>query len=68
MFEGLVTMEELGSILQTLEEHPSKEEIQEMINEVDCNANGTMDFDEFLSIMAKKMKVVMSTFEEIVVS
>ena len=60
MFVGLVTMEELRSIIQTLEEHPSKEEIQDMINEIDCNGDGVIDFDEFLSIMAKKMKVVMT--------
>ena len=27
-----------------------------MINEVDADGNGTIDFPEFLSIMAKKMK------------
>lgn len=30
--------------------------LQDMINEVDQDGNGTIDFDEFLVMMAKKMK------------
>ena len=51
-------MEELTGIIQTLDENPTKEEIGDMINEVDCDGNGTIDFDEFLNIMARKMKVI----------
>lgn len=32
--------------------HPS----QDMINEVDADGNGTIDFPEFLTMMARKMK------------
>jgi len=28
-----------------------------MINEVDADGNGTIDFPEFLTLMARKMKV-----------
>ncbi len=28
-----------------------------MINEVDADGNGTIDFPEFLNLMARKMKV-----------
>ena len=31
-------------------------ELQDMINEVDADGNGTIDFPEFLSLMARKMK------------
>merc|ERR1712174_176935 len=31
-------------------------ELQDMINEVDADGNGTMDFPEFLSMKARKMK------------
>ncbi|EXB26550.1 Calmodulin-like protein 11 [Morus notabilis] len=56
--DGFITMEELISIIQSLDERPKREEIQEMINDVDCDCdgNGTIDFDEFLNIMARKMK------------
>ena len=30
--------------------------IQDMINEVDADGNGTIDFPEFLTMMARKMK------------
>ena len=50
-------MEELTSIVQSLDERATREEIQDMINEVDSDGNGTIDFDEFLNIMARKMKV-----------
>lgn len=32
-------------------------ELQDMINEVDADGNGTIDFPEFLSLMSRKMKV-----------
>jgi len=30
-----------------------------MINEVDADGNGTIDFPEFLTLMARKMKVTL---------
>uniref|UniRef100_A0A4X1VR86 EF-hand domain-containing protein n=1 Tax=Sus scrofa TaxID=9823 RepID=A0A4X1VR86_PIG len=30
--------------------------LQDMINEVDADGNGTIDFPEFLTMMARKMK------------
>ena len=35
---------------------PTEAELQDMINEVDADGNGTIDFPEFLSLMARKMK------------
>lgn len=51
-------MAELAAVIHSLNEHPTKEEIQEMINEVDNDGDGTIDFEEFLGIMARKMKVI----------
>merc|ERR1712137_222973 len=39
--------------------------LQDMINEVDADGNGTIDFPEFLSLLARKMKDV-DTEEELV--
>ena len=55
--EGYITMEELATIIQSLNENPTKEEVQDMIGEVDADGSGTIDFEEFLNIMARKMKV-----------
>lgn len=54
---GVITMEELAAVIHSLNERPSKEEIQEMINEVDSDGSGTVHFDDFLNIMARKLKV-----------
>lgn len=51
-------MEELATVIHSLNEHPTKEEVQEMISEVDTDGNGTIDFEDFLGIMARKMKVI----------
>ncbi|KAF5930444.1 hypothetical protein HYC85_031317 [Camellia sinensis] len=53
---GFITMEELAMVIQSLNEHPTKEEVQDMINEVDTDGNGTIDFDEFLNVMGRKLK------------
>ncbi|KAG2693751.1 hypothetical protein I3760_08G110600 [Carya illinoinensis] len=55
--DGYITMEELATIIQSLNENPTKEEVRDMIGEVDADGNGTIDFEEFLNIMARKMKL-----------
>lgn len=51
-------MEELATVIQTLDGNPTKEEVQDMISEVDVEGNRTIDFEDFLNIMATKMKVI----------
>lgn len=54
---GLITMDELGVMIQSLDQHPTEEEIRDMISEVDSSGNGTIDFEKFLNIMSRKAKV-----------
>eukprot|EP00438_Fugacium_kawagutii_P009822 Skav212323 [mRNA] locus=scaffold3374:166035:166867:- [translate_table: standard] len=42
--------------MRSLGQNPTEAELQDMINEVDADGNGTIDFPEFLSLMARKMK------------
>jgi calmodulin len=35
---------------------PTEEEVKEMIKEVDDDSDGEVDFDEFMQLMAKRMK------------
>ena len=42
--------------MKSLGQNPSDEELQEMVNEVDVDGNGEIDFEEFLLMMAKKMR------------
>lgn len=55
-------MEELATVIRSLDQNPTEEELQDMINEVDSDGNGTIEFVEFLTLMAKKMKVSISSF------
>lgn len=42
--------------MTSLGQTPTKEELADMINEVDADGNGEVDFDEFLTMMATKTK------------
>jgi len=53
---GCITVEELATVIRSLDQNPTNEELQDMINEVDADGNGTIEFVEFLNLMAKKMK------------
>ncbi|XP_022720056.1 calmodulin-2/4-like isoform X1 [Durio zibethinus] len=55
-FIGCITMEELAIAIKSLDQDPTEEELQNMINEVDTDGNGTIEFGEFLNLMARKMK------------
>ena len=42
--------------MRSLGQNPTEAELQDVINEVDADGNGTIDFPEFLNLMARKMK------------
>ena len=44
--DGCITTKDIGD----------EAELQDMINEVDIDGNGTIDFKEFLGLMARKMR------------
>ncbi|KAK2986049.1 hypothetical protein RJ640_011490, partial [Escallonia rubra] len=53
---GCITVEELATVIRSLDQNPTEEELHGMINEVDADGNGTIEFVEFLNLMAKKIK------------
>uniref|UniRef100_A0A0D9XTM5 EF-hand domain-containing protein n=1 Tax=Leersia perrieri TaxID=77586 RepID=A0A0D9XTM5_9ORYZ len=53
--DGCISREELATVLTSLGMAPSQEDLQDMIVAVDEDGNGTIEFDEFLSIMKKKL-------------
>ncbi|KGG50401.1 calmodulin [Mitosporidium daphniae] len=56
--DGRITIQELGRVMHALGQHPSESEISDMLNEVDADGDGTIDFFEFLTMMARKVKDV----------
>ncbi|OCL00910.1 calmodulin [Cenococcum geophilum 1.58] len=55
---GEITSEELGEMMRSLGLEPSETELQDIINEVDLDNTGSIDFDEFVTMMAKRVPKV----------
>jgi calmodulin len=62
---GTIPTKELGTVLRSLGQNPTEEELQETINEIDADGSGDVDFSEFLTMMARKMKDTDYSEEEI---
>ncbi|KAG5574173.1 hypothetical protein H5410_063939 [Solanum commersonii] len=56
LIPSCITTKELGTVMRSLGQNPTEAELQHMINEVDADGNRTIDFPEFLNLMARKMK------------
>ncbi|XP_020899584.1 calmodulin [Exaiptasia diaphana] len=56
---GTITTRELGAIMRSLGENPTELELQQMINSVDCDGNGLMDFEEFTKLMVTQNQFMM---------
>ncbi|KAJ8308440.1 hypothetical protein KUTeg_013314 [Tegillarca granosa] len=52
--DGRITPQELGAVLKSLGQNPTDLELRDLINEVDADGNGTIEFNEFLTMMSKK--------------
>jgi len=63
--DGTITTKELGTVMRSLGQNPTEAELTDMIAEVDQNGNGQIDFNEFLTMMSRKMQEN-DTEEEIV--
>ena len=54
--DGTIDAKELGTVMRSLGQNPTEAELNDMINEVDDDGNGNIEFNEFLKMMAAKMK------------
>ncbi|KAL2827217.1 hypothetical protein BDW59DRAFT_58662 [Aspergillus cavernicola] len=53
---GDITASELGEVMRSLGQNPTDTELQDIIDELDVDRTGTIDFDEFLIMMSRKVK------------
>jgi calmodulin len=53
---GTISFKELGSMMKSLGQNPSDQELRDIISEVDLDGNGYIDFNEFVMIMHKRSK------------
>lgn len=54
--DGAITMAELGVVMRSLGQRPTETELRDMVSNVDQDGNGSIEFNEFLQMMSKKMK------------
>ncbi|XP_068453383.1 troponin C, skeletal muscle [Clinocottus analis] len=53
---GDISTKELGQVMRMLGQNPSREELDAIIEEVDEDGSGTIDFEEFLVMMVQQLK------------
>jgi len=51
--DGRITTKELGTVLRSLGQNPTDIELQDLINQVDYNRNGVIEFDDFVDLMMR---------------
>jgi calmodulin len=53
--DGVITTKELGDVMRSLGQKPTESDLQDMINEVDADGSGTIDFNEFLTVRVRRL-------------
>lgn len=53
---GDISTRELHRVMKLLGQTPSPDQLQQIVNEVDADGSGTIDFDEFLVMMVMQLR------------
>ncbi|BAZ52107.1 signal transduction protein [Nostoc sp. NIES-4103] len=68
---GAISAKELGEVMRSLGQSPSDIELRDMIKEVDVDLSGSIDFEEFKTLMVStqgdrksRLKLAFSVFDE----
>ncbi|XP_062230277.1 uncharacterized protein LOC133927981 [Phragmites australis] len=54
--DGTITTKELGTVMRSLGQSPKEVELQDMVEEVDTNGSGAINLQQFLTLLAHKMR------------
>ncbi|KAH8240387.1 hypothetical protein KR032_012147, partial [Drosophila birchii] len=54
--EGAITSKELAVVIRALGRQPTDNEVQSMINEVDSDGRGSIEAEEFYSVILRQMR------------
>lgn len=55
--DGAITTEEIGEVLKTLGLEITTDELDDIMADLDENGDGIMDFDEFVTMMDRRMSI-----------
>ena len=68
---GAISTEELGEVMRSLGQNPTEAGLRDLIKEIDVDLSGTIDFEEFKTLMIAKvgdrqsrLKLAFSAFDE----
>jgi len=54
--DGTISEKELGTVMRALGLNPTDDELTQMVKEVDIDGNGEVDFEEFCTMMVRRME------------
>lgn len=54
--DGFISAKELGVLMRAMGRNPTEDEIMQMMNEIDVDHNGKLDFSEFTIMMREKLQ------------
>merc|ERR1712100_990516 len=62
---GAIPIADMGTVLRSLGQNPTEAELQALMEEVDKDKSGTIEFDEFVDLMSRPNKTQEQMEEEI---
>ena len=52
---GTISTKDLGTVLRALGQKPTEPEVQEMVQQIDPSDLGTINFNDFVNLMKRKL-------------
>merc|ERR1712093_549339 len=60
---GAIPIADMGTVLRSLGQNPTEAELAALCEEVDKDKSGTIEFEEFVDLMAEEIKNAFLTFD-----